>query len=120
MHRGFESHVGYWTGHHDYYDHTAVENPSWGLDMRRGMDVAYDLHGQYTTDVIARESVRVISQHNASQPLFLYIAHAAVHSGNPYNPLPAPDATVSKFTKIPNFNRRKFAGYSIRIWPTAE
>lgn len=36
MYRGFKSHVGYWTGHHDYYDHTAVENPSWGLDIRRG------------------------------------------------------------------------------------
>ncbi len=23
--RGFESHVGYWTGHEDYYDHTAQE-----------------------------------------------------------------------------------------------
>lgn len=23
--RGFESHIGFWTGHHDYYDHTAVE-----------------------------------------------------------------------------------------------
>lgn len=23
--RGFESHVGYWTGHKDYYDHTAEE-----------------------------------------------------------------------------------------------
>lgn len=23
--RGFESHVGYWTGHQDYFDHTAVE-----------------------------------------------------------------------------------------------
>ena len=21
--RGFESHIGYWTGHEDYYDHTA-------------------------------------------------------------------------------------------------
>lgn len=25
VHRGFESHVGYWTGHMDYYDHTAQE-----------------------------------------------------------------------------------------------
>ena len=24
-HRGFLSHVGYWTGHEDYYDHTAQE-----------------------------------------------------------------------------------------------
>ena len=23
--RGFESHTGYWTGHEDYYDHTAQE-----------------------------------------------------------------------------------------------
>ena len=23
--RGFDSHYGYWTGHQDYYDHTAVE-----------------------------------------------------------------------------------------------
>ena len=24
-HRGFSSHTGYWTGHEDYYDHTAQE-----------------------------------------------------------------------------------------------
>ena len=23
--RGFKTHVGYWTGHEDYYDHTAQE-----------------------------------------------------------------------------------------------
>ena len=23
--RGFQSHVGYWTGHEDYYDHSAQE-----------------------------------------------------------------------------------------------
>lgn len=23
--RGFESHLGFWTGHQDYYDHVAVE-----------------------------------------------------------------------------------------------
>lgn len=34
--RGFDSHIGFWTGHQDYFDHTAVENPSWGLDMRQG------------------------------------------------------------------------------------
>lgn len=26
--RGFNSHVGYWSGHHDYFDHTAVEEVS--------------------------------------------------------------------------------------------
>ncbi|CAG9797683.1 unnamed protein product [Chironomus riparius] len=107
--RGFESHVGCWTGHHDYFDHTAEETGMWGLDIRRGYDVAYDLHGKYTTDVITDESVKIINSHNASQPLFLYIAHTAVHSSNPYSPLPAPDDTVAKIKNIEDYKRRKFA-----------
>ncbi|XP_070505136.1 arylsulfatase B [Chironomus tepperi] len=107
--RGFESHVGPWTGHHDYFDHSAMETGMWGLDMRRGYDVAYDLHGKYTTDVITDESVNIINNHNKSQPLFLYIAHTAVHSSNPYSPLPAPDETVAKIKNIEDYNRRKFA-----------
>ena len=78
--------------------------------MRRDLDPAWDLHGQYSTDVFTRESVRIISKHNTSQPLFLYIAHAAVHSGNPYNPLPVPDDVVAKFNKIENYSRQRFAG----------
>lgn len=115
MHRGFDSHVGFWTGHHDYYDHTASEKPSWGLDMRRGMEVAHDLHGVYTTDIISNESINLIHSHNTSNPLFLYIAHAAVHSGNPYNPLPAPDDVVAKLSHIYNYNRRKFAAMVTKL-----
>ncbi|XP_055382349.1 arylsulfatase J, partial [Condylostylus longicornis] len=107
--RGFKTHVGFWTGHHDYFDHTAVENPHWGLDMRDGYQIGYEYHGKYTTDVVTDEAVRVIKAHNSTKPLFLYVAHAAVHSGNPYNPLPAPDQTVAKLKHIPDFKRRKYA-----------
>lgn len=107
--RGFDSHVGPWTGHHDYFDHTAEEKGMWGLDMRRGFDVAYDLHGKYTTDVITNEALKIISNRNSSQPLFLYMAHTAVHSSNAYSPLPAPDATVAKIKNIDDYDRRKFA-----------
>ncbi|XP_029674615.1 arylsulfatase B [Formica exsecta] len=107
--RGFDTHTGYWTGHHDYYDHTAVENPYWGLDIRRGMEPAWDLHGEYSTDIFTKEAVRLIDNHNSSRPMFLYLAHAAVHSGNPYNPLPAPDEEVAKFKNIFDYNRRRFA-----------
>ncbi|XP_032663859.1 arylsulfatase B isoform X1 [Odontomachus brunneus] len=110
IYRGFASHTGFWTGHQDYFDHTAVENPYWGLDMRRDMEPAWDLHGQYSTDVFTREALRLIDKHNSSEPLFLYLAHAAVHSGNPYNPLPAPDEDVAKFDNIFDYNRRRFAG----------
>lgn len=108
--RGFDTHLGFWTGHHDYNDHTAIESPYWGLDMRRGMEPAWDLHGQYSTDIFTKEAMRLIKTHNASKPLFLYLAHAAVHSGNPYNPLPAPDEVVAKFGGITDYNRRRFAG----------
>ncbi|XP_018374797.1 PREDICTED: arylsulfatase B [Trachymyrmex cornetzi] len=108
--RGFDTHTGFWTGHHDYFDHTAVENPYWGLDIRRGMQPAWDLHGQYSTDIFTKEAVRLIDNHNSSRPMFLYLAHAAVHSGNPYNPLPAPDEEVAKFNNIFDYNRRRFAG----------
>lgn len=108
---------GYWTGHQDYFDHTAVERPGWGLDMRRNMDVAYDLHGKYSTDVFAEESVKLITNHNASKPLFLYMAHAAVHSGNPYNPISAKDEYVKSFDNIADYERRRFAGgYRIHLF----
>nr|CAD7194792.1 unnamed protein product [Timema douglasi] len=108
--RGFDSHLGLWTGHHDYFDHTAQEGNYWGLDMRRGLEPAWDLHGQYSTDVFTNEAVKLIDSHNFSRPLFLYLAHAAVHSSNPYNPLPAPDSVVSKYAHLQDYTRQRFAG----------
>ncbi|XP_050300182.1 arylsulfatase B isoform X2 [Anthonomus grandis grandis] len=110
LYRGFATHLGYWTGHQDYFDHTAVEKGGWGLDMRRNLSVAYDLHGQYSTDIFTEESVRLINKHDINKPMFLYLAHAATHSGNPYNPLPAPDEEIAKFRYIEDYNRQRFAG----------
>lgn len=78
--------------------------------MRRGLHVAYDLHGQYSTDIFTDESVSIIDKHNTSKPLFLYLAHAAVHSGNAYNPLPSYDKDVRSFKHIKNYSRMRFAG----------
>lgn len=74
------------------------------------MDAAWDLHGQYSTDVFSEEAVKIVEDHNTTNPLFLYMAHAAVHSANTYNPLPAPDEVVDSFKEIESFQRRKFAG----------
>uniref|UniRef100_A0A1A9WWP8 Sulfatase N-terminal domain-containing protein n=1 Tax=Glossina brevipalpis TaxID=37001 RepID=A0A1A9WWP8_9MUSC len=115
LYRGFRSHVGYWTGHHDCFDHTAVESQQWGLDIRNGLDVGYELHGKYTTDLVTEESLRVITNHNVSEPLFLYVAHAAVHSGNPYNPLVAPDEAIAKMKHISDYNRRKYAAMVTKV-----
>lgn len=74
------------------------------------MKPAWDLHGKYSTDIFTKEAVSVIKAHNTTEPLFLYVAHAAVHSANPYNPLPAPDDVIARFDTIENYNRRRFAG----------
>lgn len=51
-----------------------------------------------------------IMAHNASAPLFLYLAHLAVHSANPYAPLQAPKEEIDKFPYILQEERRIFAG----------
>ncbi|XP_052900354.1 arylsulfatase B [Anopheles moucheti] len=115
LQRGFDSHTGFWTGHHHMNDHTAVEHGQWGLDIRRGYDVAYDLHGQYTTHVIGTESINIVQGHNKSEPLFLYVSHAAVHSANPYDFLPAPDKTIAELGHIENYSRRKYAAMMVEL-----
>nr|XP_053629517.1 arylsulfatase B-like isoform X2 [Cherax quadricarinatus] len=111
--RGFDTHFGYWSGRIDYYDHTALEQPGyWGYDMRRNMTVARDCYGKYTTDLFTNEAVDIIKKHNSSHPLFLYLAHLAVHSANPYAPLQAPKEVVQKFAYIKDKKRRTFAGES--------
>ena len=68
------------------------------------------LPGQYATDLFTDRAVRIINSHNTSRPLFLYLAHLAVHSANPYAPLQAPQEIVKEFMYIEDEKRRTFAG----------
>jgi hypothetical protein len=81
-----------------------------GHDLRRNMETAWELDGQYATDVFTNESVNIIKSHNRSTPLFLYVGHAAVHAGNIGKPLEAPQEVVNKFSYISDPNRRIYAG----------
>lgn len=74
------------------------------------MNVSWNYDGQYATDLFTEESVEIINSHNASEPLFLYLAHLAVHSANAKDPLQAPPEIVEKFSYIKDKRRRKFAG----------
>jgi len=117
--RGFLSHTGYWTGHEDYFDHTAQElyGPvaGWGYDFRRNMSVAWGDYGNYATDVFTNEAVNIINHHDAEEPLFLYLAHLAVHSANTYSPLQAPQDAIDRHSYIKDENRRKFSGMLYKL-----
>ncbi|CAB0000909.1 unnamed protein product [Nesidiocoris tenuis] len=109
--RGFDSHFGYWQGFHDYYNHSvkATYEPYDGYDMRRGLDVDWSSHGQYSTDLFTSEAVRIVESHDTKNPLFLYLAHLAPHTGNMRDPFQAPDETVAKFAHIQDPERRTYA-----------
>jgi hypothetical protein len=74
------------------------------------MKVHWASYGHYTTDLFSQEAVRTILQHDETRPLFLYLAHLATHSANPYRPLQAPADIVNKFSYIADEQRRIFAG----------
>ncbi|XP_043244060.1 arylsulfatase B-like isoform X2 [Amphibalanus amphitrite] len=113
--RGFQSHFGYWTGRKDYFDHVCVRHTYWGYDLRRNMSIARDEFGHYSTDLFTEEAIDRIVTHNQSKPLFLYLAHLAVHSANEYEPLQAPANVIDRFDHIKDGNRRRFAGMLAKL-----
>lgn len=109
--RGFDSHFGYWNGLQDYYTHITQEpDPAFsefkGFDMRRNLTVAWDTVGKYSTDLFTNEAIRLINEHDTDRPMFLYLAHLAVHKGNEEQLFRAPDEEIAKFSYILDPERR--------------
>ncbi|XP_049777019.1 arylsulfatase B-like [Schistocerca cancellata] len=113
--RGFDSHLGYWNGFVGYYDYILQAGNLNGYDLRRNMSTAWDLSGRYATDVFTEEAERLIGDHDTSKPLFLYLAHLAMHAGNPARLLEAPQEYISRFGYISDPNRRVYAGAMAKL-----
>lgn len=93
--------------------------------MRRNLDVDWDARGKYSTNLFTDEAVRVIREHDTRNPMFLYLAHLAPHSGNKDDPLQAPDEEIAKFAHIPDPERRVYAGNNnnqgnIQFWYSSQ
>ncbi|XP_076646659.1 arylsulfatase B [Halictus rubicundus] len=118
--RGFDTHFGYWNGLQDYFTHITQEPSEQfgdfrGFDMRRNLSVAWDTAGQYATDLFTNEAVRLVKEHDANQPMFLYLAHLAPHKGNQNQLLRAPDEEIAKFAYIADPERRIQAAVVSRL-----
>ncbi len=93
--RGFDHFYGNLTGGVGYYDKVHGGGYDW---QRNGATVREE---GYTTQLIAREAVKLIEERDPSRPLFLYAAFGAPHLPNE-----APDAMIDSYSAIGNKNRR--------------
>lgn len=107
--RGFDSHSGFWTSSQDYYTHWMSERGFQGFDFRHNMKVNRNASGIYSTDYFTETALKLISGHNISKPLFLYMSYQSVHSANRAYELQAPKELIHKFNYIKDLNRRLFA-----------
>jgi len=95
--RGFDHQYGHYCGALDYFTHLREG----GLDWHRDDQVCRD--EGYSTFLVAREAVRLITNQPRNEPLFLYVPFNAVHSPHqvpeeykvPYASLPEPRRTYA-------------------------
>lgn len=78
--------------------------------VRFCFQVVYNETGTYGTDLFTREADKVLNDHDATKPLFLYFAQQAVHVGNQNNPLQVPKKYLDRLGYIGDEKRRTFAG----------
>jgi arylsulfatase A-like enzyme len=96
--RGFDHQYGHYNGALDYFTHMR----DGGFDWHRNDQVCRD--EGYATHLLAQESARLIEQHDAAKPLFLYVPFNAVHT-----PLQVPEKYLQPYSHLAG-PRQKYAG----------
>jgi arylsulfatase A-like enzyme len=96
--RGFDHQYGHYNGALDYFTHIRDQGLDWNRDDKPLREQGY------TTRLIGAEASRLIEQHDASKPLFLYVPFNAPHS-----PFQAPQAYLDRYQHIKARNKRAFA-----------
>jgi arylsulfatase A-like enzyme len=96
--RGFDYHYGAVLGEIDYFTHSAHDVLDWQRNDHPVQETGY------VTELLGRDAVRLISEHDPSQPLFLYLAFTAPHA-----PYQAPPEYLDRYAGIGDPARRNYA-----------
>ena len=96
--RGFDYFYGYLTGGIGYWDHVHGGGHDW---QRNEVGLRED---GYATQLIKNDALRIINNHDFTNPIFLN-----VNFGAPHIPNEAPEDAVLKFSHIENETRRLHA-----------
>lgn len=97
--RGFDYHYGAVLGEIDYFTHSAHGVLDWQRDNKPVEEEGY------VTQLLGADAVKRIEAHDASKPLFLYLAFTAAHT--PYQATPE---YLEKFKHIADETRRAYVG----------
>jgi arylsulfatase A-like enzyme len=96
--RGFLHQYGHYNGALDYFTHIRDGGFDWHRDDKACQDEGY------TTELLGKEAVRLIEEHDTAKPLFLYVPFNAPHS-----PLQAPQEFLDRYKDITKPQRQKYA-----------
>jgi arylsulfatase A-like enzyme len=96
--RGFDYHYGAVLGEIDYYTHASSNIRDWYRNNRPVKEEGY------VTQLLGRDAVARINEHDPKTPLFLYLAFTAPHS-----PYQAPKPYLDKYKHIADPTRRAYA-----------
>jgi arylsulfatase A-like enzyme len=96
--RGFDYHYGAMVGEIDYFTHSSSNVRDWYRNDRPVKEEGY------VTQLLGKDAVARINQHDARTPLFLYLAFTAPHA-----PYQAPKQYLDKYQHIAEPTRRAYA-----------
>lgn len=96
--RGFTHQYGHYNGMIDYFTHERDGGFDWHRDDRELREEGY------STVLIGNEAVRLITAHDTSKPLFLYVPFNAPHA-----PLQALEEYLKPYAHIADAKRRNYA-----------
>jgi arylsulfatase A-like enzyme len=98
LQRGFDYHYGAILGEIDYFTHSAHGVVDWYRNNELVNEEGY------VTTLLGQDAVKLIDEHDAATPLFLYLAFTAPHA-----PYQAPEEALEQYANISDPNRRAYA-----------
>lgn len=99
--RGFDHFYGFYNALEGYYNHSLSNF----LDLRDGKKPDWSQNGTYSTYMYAKKAAEYIAEHNASQPMYMYLPFQSVHG-----PIEVPKTYLDMYSFIHDKNRRIKSG----------
>ncbi|XP_070542473.1 arylsulfatase B-like [Ptychodera flava] len=112
--RGFDHFYGFYLGSVDYWSHRTSEKGPYGTGKYNGFDFRDDgervegegIDGVYTSVLFKERLNKIVAEHDASTPMYMYLAFQLPHS-----PVTVPEEYAALYNdRVSNEDRRIYSG----------